>query len=85
MQKLLIANRGEIACRIARAAKSLGIATVAVHSDVDGNTHVAVVVDDDPAADLHEWYGRYLYFAPDEVEPLGIDEPSAEGSSRWTS
>ena len=57
----------------------------AVHSDVDGNTHVAVVVDDDPAADLHEWYGRYLYFAPDEVEPLGIDEASPEGSSRWTS
>ena len=56
-----------------------------VHSDVDGNTHVAVVVDDDPAADLHDWYGRYLYFAPDEVEPLGIDEPSPEGSSRWTS
>lgn len=41
-----------------------------VHADVDGNTHVAVVVDDDPAADMHEWYGRYLYFAPDEIEPL---------------
>jgi hypothetical protein len=57
----------------------------AVHLDVDGNTHVAVVVDDDPAADLHDWYGRYLYFAPDEVEPLGIDEPSPEGSSTWRS
>jgi hypothetical protein len=42
----------------------------AVHSDVDGETHVAVVLVDDPAADLHEWYGRYLYFAPDELEPL---------------
>lgn len=41
-----------------------------VHSDVEGNTHVAVVVDDDPAADLHDWYGRYLYFSPDEIEPL---------------
>jgi hypothetical protein len=49
-----------------------------VHEDVDGNQHVAVVVDDDPAADLHEWYGRYLYFAPDEVEPL------TERSSKWT-
>jgi len=57
----------------------------AVHADVDGNTHIAVVVDDDPAADLHDWYGRYLYFAPDEVEPLGFDEPSTEGSSQWTS
>jgi hypothetical protein len=42
----------------------------AVVSDVDGGTHVAVVLVDDPAADLHDWYGRYLYFAPDEIEPL---------------
>ncbi|ORL13846.1 hypothetical protein [Prescottella equi] len=41
-----------------------------VHADVDGGTHVGVVLVDDPAAELHEWYGRYLYFAPDEVEPL---------------
>ena len=26
-----------------------------VHEDVDGNKHVGVVVDDDPAADLHDW------------------------------
>jgi hypothetical protein len=43
----------------------------AVLSDVDGGTHVAVVLTDDPAADLHEWYGRYYYFAPDELEPAG--------------
>ncbi len=42
----------------------------AVVSDVDGGTHVALVLADDPAADLHDWYGRYFYFAPDEVEPL---------------
>jgi hypothetical protein len=42
----------------------------AVQSDVDGGTHVAVVLADDPAADLHEAYGRYLYFAPDELEPV---------------
>ncbi len=42
----------------------------AVLSDVDGGTHVALVLVDDPAADLHDWYGRYLYFAPDELEPL---------------
>ena len=42
-----------------------------VHFDVDGATHVGVVLVDDPAADLHEWYGRYLYFGPEELEPLG--------------
>ncbi|KAG9133315.1 hypothetical protein Leryth_018642 [Lithospermum erythrorhizon] len=35
MEKILIANRGEIACRIMRSAKRLGIKTVAVYSDVD--------------------------------------------------
>ena len=44
-----------------------------VHEDVDGDQHVGVVVEDDPAADLHEWYGRYLYFAPDEIEPLASE------------
>ncbi len=42
----------------------------AVFFDVDGNNHLAVTLEDDPAADLHQWHGRFLYFAPDEVEPL---------------
>jgi hypothetical protein len=42
----------------------------AVHVDLDGETHVAVTLVDDPAAELHDWYGRHLYFAPDELEPL---------------
>jgi len=40
---LLIANRGEIACRIIRTARKMGIATVAVYSDADaGAAHVAM-------------------------------------------
>ena len=50
-------------------------ATVAaVFRDVDGNDHVAVTLDDDPAAEVFEWQKRYLYFAPEEIEPLRRSE-----------
>ena len=40
--KLLIANRGEIAVRVMRSAKCMGLATVAIYSDADaGAMHVA--------------------------------------------
>ncbi|MDQ3760918.1 MAG: hypothetical protein M3460_04250 [Actinomycetota bacterium] len=50
-------------------------ATVAaVLLDVDGNTHVAVTLDDDPAAELSAAHGRFRYFSPDELAPLGRTE-----------
>ena len=52
----------------------------AVLSDVDGGVHVALVLVDDPAAELHDWYGRYLYVAPAELEPL-VDEPGHDHSA----
>ena len=43
----------------------------AVLHDVDGDVHLAVSPDQDPAAELQRSHGRFLYFAPDEVEPIG--------------
>ncbi len=57
--KILIANRGEIACRVIRTAKRMGIATVAVYSDADRDgLHVemadeAVLIGPPPAADSY--------------------------------
>ena len=42
----------------------------AVLFDVDGQVHLAVTPVDDPAADLQRNHGRFLYFAPDEVQPV---------------
>lgn len=42
----------------------------AVHRDLDGQVYLSVTIEDDPGADLHDWYGRYYYFHPEEVEPL---------------
>jgi hypothetical protein len=47
------------------------LATVrAVLRDVDGRDCVAVTIDDDPAAELHAWHGRFHYFQLDEVERI---------------
>jgi hypothetical protein len=42
----------------------------AVLFDVDQGTHLAVILEDDPGADIRRIQGRFLYFAPEEVEPL---------------
>lgn len=48
----------------------------AVLLDVDDAHHLAVTLEDDPAAELNQWYGRFRYFSPDEVEPLAeAEEP----------
>ena len=59
LKKIPIANRGEIACRVIRTAKKMGIATVAVYSDADARSpHVemadeAVHIGPAPAAESY--------------------------------
>jgi hypothetical protein len=52
-----------------------------VHEDVDGEQYVGVIVEDDPDFEMPDSYGRYLYFTPDEVEPLEARIVSPDRSS----
>ncbi|MCG2841644.1 methylcrotonoyl-CoA carboxylase [Sandaracinobacter sp. RS1-74] len=65
MKKLLIANRGEIACRIIRTARRMGIATVAVHSDADAQAlHVR---EADEAVHIGPAPARESYLLPEKI------------------
>ncbi|MCX2979471.1 acetyl/propionyl/methylcrotonyl-CoA carboxylase subunit alpha [Halieaceae bacterium IMCC14734] len=64
-KKILIANRGEIACRVMRTAHRLGIATVAVYSDADANAlHVTMA---DEAVHIGPAPARESYLCADKV------------------
>jgi len=38
-----------------------------VYEDFERQLYVAVSIDDDPASDMHDWYGRSLFFYPEEI------------------
>jgi 3-methylcrotonyl-CoA carboxylase alpha subunit len=63
--KILIANRGEIACRVIRTARRMGVATVAVYSDADRNAlHVSMA---DEAVHIGPAPSRDSYLRADRI------------------
>jgi acetyl-CoA carboxylase, biotin carboxylase subunit len=71
LEKIVIANRGEIALRIVRACQALGIRTVAVHSTVDKNLKHVAMADESvcigPAAAAHSYLNMAAIIAAAEV------------------
>jgi len=72
MKRLLVANRGEIACRILTTARELGIATVAIYSDADRHA-------------LHPTYAdRAVALGPDDPSPAYLDVKRVIAAARET-
>lgn len=75
IRKILIANRGEIACRVIKTARRLGIATVAVYSDADANALHVKMADESihvgaaPSKDSYLVASRII----DAAKKLGVD------------
>ena len=63
-EKILIANRGEIALRVHRACKEMGISTVAVHSEADTGNH--------PGAVKSPMVGT-VYHSPEPGKPVFVN------------
>ena len=64
-KKILIANRGEIACRVIKTARKMGIATVAVYSDADRDArHVRLA---DEAVHIGAAPSRESYLLADRI------------------
>jgi len=87
IQSLLIANRGEIACRIIRTAREMGIRTVAVYSDADAKAlHVR---EADEAVHIGPSPARESYLVGEKIiaaaKATGASCPRMPGSRKRSS
>ena len=73
-EKILIANRSEIACRVIRTAKKLGIATVAVYSDADAHAQHVKLADE--AVYIGQSPATQSYLQADRIIQAAIDTGS---------
>ncbi|ESO05820.1 hypothetical protein HELRODRAFT_188188 [Helobdella robusta] len=70
-KKILIANRGEIACRVIETCRRLGIATVAIHSDVDSNALYSIPqIFNSYVVKIRTFYQKFVHMA-DEAFCIG--------------
>ena len=72
LRRLLIANRGEIVCRIARTAQRMGLTSIAVYSEADAHARHVRIADE----------AYYLGPAPAAESYLNIGEDHGSGAAR---
>jgi hypothetical protein len=85
IKSLLIANRGEIACRIIRTARSMGIRTVAVYSDADAKAlHVSLNLALLPWPTMgHDPVGIGVQVVRHAWRPIAYHGPTLHGHHVW--
>ena len=71
-ETILIANRGEIACRIIKTAKKMGIKTIAIYSDVDENSRFVRLADVAYPLDGVDAQSTYLDYLEQELPGLSF-------------
>ncbi len=71
MKKILIANRGEIAVRVIRTAREMGILTVGVHSDADQDSYAADLADE--TVSVGPAPARLSYLRPEKIVGAALE------------